>query len=301
MSETPSALPKAHVGKSYMNWFLWLIPVAAALLCAWFLCRDYIFAGPTVTIYFQNADGLEEQNSFVKYRGVNIGEVGTLKLTADRGRVAVTAQLDPSAANIARAGSVFWIVRPEVSLGALSGLQTIVSGNYITVQPGDGARTNQFEGVETAQIKPVPALDILLLAPKLGSLQALSPVFYRDVQVGEVMDCRLSDDATNVVIHARIREPYAALVRGNSKFWNAGGINIHIGLFSGANISAESAQTLISGGIAFATPPDYQDAVTNGAVFILNEKLKAEWEEWSPAIVLHAVPAAKTAAKPKVN
>ena len=200
-------------------------------------------------------------------------------------------------------GSVFWIVRPQVKLGALSGLQTIVSGNYITVEPGNGERTNQFIGAEAAPIKPVQALDILLLAPKLGSLQPQSPVFYRDIQVGEVLDCRLSDDARDVVIHARIREEYAPLVCMNSKFWNVGGINIHIGLFSGANISAESAQTLISGGIEFATPPDFQNAATNGAVFILNEKSEDEWEKWSPAISLHSVPVAMAnkAASPNLN
>jgi paraquat-inducible protein B len=292
MNEKSPPLPKAQVGKSHLNWLLWLIPVAAALVCAWFLAQDFIFAGPTITIYFENADGLQEQNSLVEYRGVKVGEVGTLKLSNDRQRVAVKAQLDASAANLARQGSVFWIVRPQVKLGALSGLQTIVSGNYITVEPGNGLRTNQFIGVETAPIKPVQALDIQLHAPKLGSLQPLSPVFYKEIQVGEVLDCRLGDDAREVVIHARIREEYAPLVRMNSKFWNAGGINIHIGLFSGANISAESAETLISGGIEFATPPDFQNTATNGTVFSLNEKSEDEWEKWSPAISLHAVPEA---------
>ena len=162
MNEKSSALPKAQIGKSHLSWFLWLIPVAAALVCGWFVAQDFIFAGPTITIYFENADGLQEQNSLVEYRGVKVGEVGTLKLSNDRQRVAVKVQLDASAANIARQGSVFWIVRPEVKLGALSGLQTIVSGNYITVQPGDGPRTNQFIGVEKAPIEPVKALDILL-------------------------------------------------------------------------------------------------------------------------------------------
>jgi paraquat-inducible protein B len=129
MNEKSSALPKARVGKSRLNWLLWLIPIAAALLCAWFVVEDIIFAGPTVTIYFENADGLQEQNSLVKYRGATIGEVGTLKLSKDRQRVAVKVQLDASAANLSRQGSVFWIVRPKVKLGALSGLQTIVSGN----------------------------------------------------------------------------------------------------------------------------------------------------------------------------
>jgi paraquat-inducible protein B len=301
MNEKSSAVPKAQVGKSHLNWLLWFIPIAAALLCAWFVAQDIIFAGPTVTIYFENADGLQENNSLLKYRGATIGEIGTLKLTKDRQRVAVKVQVDASAANIARQGSVFWIVRPEVKLGALSGLQTIVSGNYITVEPGDGARTNQFIGAETAPIKPVQALDIRLLAPKLGSLQPQSPIFYRDIQVGEVLDCRLSDDAREVVIHARVREAYAPLVRMNSKFWNAGGINIHIGLFSGANISAESAQTLISGGIEFATPPDFQNAATNGAVFSLNEKSEDEWEKWSPTIPLTTVPEAVTNKIPTPN
>jgi paraquat-inducible protein B len=107
-----------------------------------------------------------------------------------------------------------------------------------------------------------------------------------------MLNCRLNDDAHEVVIHARIREEFAPLVRMNLKFWNAGGINIHIGLFSGANISMESTQTLISGGIEFATPPDFQNAATNGTVFILNEKSDDEWEEWSLAIPLASVPEA---------
>jgi len=126
MNENARTLPQAKIERSRFSWFLWLIPIAAALLCAWYVCRDYIFAGPTITIYFQNAEGLQEQNSIVQYRGVKIGEVGTLKLMKDQQRVSVTAKLDTAAAGIAREGSVFWIVRPEVKLGSVSGLRTIV-------------------------------------------------------------------------------------------------------------------------------------------------------------------------------
>ena len=301
MSETLPALPKAQIGKSYFNWLLWLIPIAAALMCAGFVAQDIIFAGPTITIYFENADGLQGKNSHLKYLGVTVGEIRTVTLAKDRQHVAVTAQLDASAANLARQGSIFWIVRPQVELGSLSGLQTIVSGNYITVQPGGGARTNEFIGVEKPQIKPVQALYIRLLAPKRGSLQPQSPLFYRDIQVGEVLDCRLSDDARDVVIHARILEEYAPLVRVDSIFWNAGGINIHVGLFSGANISAESAQTLVSGGIAFATPTNFQNAATNDTVFILQDKSQDEWLKWSPAIPLHFVPEAVTHEAPSLD
>jgi len=201
MNEERLGLSKARIEKSRLGWLLWLVPIAAGLLCAWYVGHDIVFAGPTVTILFQSADGLQEHNSFLQYRGVTIGEVKTLKLVQDRQCVAVTVQLDPSAANIAQQGSVFWIVRPELKLGSVSGLRTIVSGDYLTVQPGNGARTNRFVGAEKEPIEPIPALDILLLAPKLGSLQPKSPVFYRDIQVGDVVDCRLSDDAREVVVH----------------------------------------------------------------------------------------------------
>jgi paraquat-inducible protein B len=292
MNEETPGLSKAIIEKSRFGRLLWLVPVAAGLLCAWYAGHDIVFAGPTITIYFQSADGLQENNSPLQYLGVTIGEVKTLKLAPDRQRVAVTVLINPAAAGIAQQGAVFWIVRPELKLGSVSGLRTIVSGNFITVQPGTGARTNLFVGVEKEPIKPIPALDILLLVPKLGSLQPKSPVFYRDIQVGEVLDCRLGDDAREIIVHARIGQEYAPLVRVDSVFWNAGGINFHVGLFSGANISAESAQTLLTGGIEFATPPDFQDAATNGAVFVLNEIAKDDWQKWSPAIPLHSMPEA---------
>jgi paraquat-inducible protein B len=303
MNEQMHDLPKAIIKKSRLSWFLWLIPIAAALLCAWYLGRDFIFAGPTITIHFQNAEGLQDQTSLLQYRGVTVGVVAGLTLAKDRQSVAVKVKMDASAANLAREGSVFWIVRPEIKLGAVTGLRTIVLGDYVTVQPGQGARTNLFTGAENEPIAPIKSLSIELHSAKLDALQAQSPIFYRGIQVGEVLDCRLSDDAREVVVHARIDEEYAALVRVNSKFWNAGGINFHLGLFSGAKISAESAQTLLSGGVAFATPPDAQNAVSNGAVFLLNEKSEPAWEKWSPAIPLHSVPEAQTnkTALPNLN
>jgi paraquat-inducible protein B len=281
-----------------MGRLLWLVPLAALLLCAWYIVHDVLAAGPAITIYFQNVAGLQAQNSLLQYRGDKIGEVTSLQLTPDHQLVAVRARLDSAAAGLARQGSVFWIVRPELKPGSVSGLGTLVSGNFIDVQPGDGARTNVFAGAEQEPIAPVPALEILLRSPKLGSLQPRSPVFYREIQVGEVVSCRLSDDAREVVIQVRVDEEYAPLLRLNSQFWNAGGIQIHLGLFSGASISAESAQTLISGGISFATPPELSAPATNGAEFQLNEKPQDAWATWSPAIPLHAVPEAVIAKSP---
>jgi paraquat-inducible protein B len=226
----------------------------------------------------------------VLYRGIKIGAVQSLQLADGGQSVVVRVKLDRSATALARQGSIFWIVRPSLKLGSISGLRTIVSGDYVTVQPGDGARTNIFVGAEQAPLSPIPALQITLLTDDLGSLEAQSPIFYRGIQVGEVTDFHLSNQASNVVINARIGQDYAPLVRVNSEFWNAGGINFHAGLFSGIQISAESAQTVVSGGIAFATPTDYGPQITNGAVFLLNKKEDDLWKNWNPPIGLHQVP-----------
>jgi paraquat-inducible protein B len=298
MNEKTASLPRAKIEKSHLTWFLWLVPVAAAGLCGWFIFRDVVLKGPTITIYFQSVDGLQEQNSFLQYRGIPVGEVKGLKLTKDKERAAVKIQLYSTVASLARQGSVFWIVRPELKLGSVSGLRTIVSGNYITLRPGDGPPTNTFVGVEKPSIEHQGALEITLLAPQLGSLQEESPIFYRGIPVGEVLQCRLADDARQIIIDAFIRANYAPLVRANSKFWNAGGLNVHLGLFSGAEISAESAQTILSGGIEFATPPDFQEAAGNGTVFVLNAKLDEAWKKWTPAIPLRIPPPPLSGARP---
>ena len=296
-------LPPATVKKTQLSWMLWLIPVAAAGLCVWFFYRDFVAAGPLITIYFQNADGLEEQNTLLTYRGATVGQVKSIALTPDSHRVKIKARLAGSARNLARQGSIFWIVRPEVRVGAISGLQTIVSGVDIAVEPGNGPATNTFIGAEEQPIAEEPnALQIVFLTDVLGSLQEESPIFYRGVQVGEVEYYQLGPDSRQVVVHARIWQPYAPLVRMNSTFWNAGGLDIHLGLFKGMQISAISPKTIVSGGIEFATPPDFQVQATNGTVFLLNEKCEDKWKAWSPAIALqlpqHAPSQTNVAAEP---
>jgi paraquat-inducible protein B len=130
------------------------------------------------------------------------------------------------------------------------------------------------------------------LSDNLGALQNQSEITYRGIQVGEVLDFRLGDNARYLVVHARIHQNYTPLLRVDSEFWNAGGISAHLGLFSGLNISAESAQTLISGGIAFATPQVYGPPATNGSVFYINEKEDTAWESWNPIIPLQPEPTA---------
>lgn len=290
MHEHQHGIPRAKVEKSYLTWILWAVPMGAVALCAYFLFEDYVFSGPTVTIYFNNAEGLQEKDSMVKYLGIKIGEIESLKLAKDRHEIVVEAKLDRSASDMAREGTKFWIVRPRIGLGAISGLQTVVGGDYVTALPGGGMRTNKFEGLSEPPVAELPSLHITLLTHDLGAIQKKSPVLYGGIQVGEVLDCHLAEDASTIVVDARVLQAYAPLVRMDSKFWNAGGINIHAGFLSGLEISAESAETVVSGGIGFATPPDYGPQATNGTIFILYNKEGTTWGDWWPLVPLPNVP-----------
>lgn len=281
-------LPRAEIHKSRLGVALWLVPLGAALLCAWFVYRDFIGTGPAITIYFDNADGLEAKNTPLRVHGVTVGEIKAIELDQDNHRAKITARLLGSAKSIARQGSAFWIVQPELSVGSISGLGTIVSGQYIAVRPGDGPATNTFTGVEKEPISLQPgALEFQLVTTNLGSLHEQTPVFYRGIQVGEITYFQLGSDARNVLVHGQIWPEYAPLVRPESRFWNAGGLDLHVSLFRGIEVNTFSPKTLLSGGVEFATPPVSTLPGSNGLSFFLYEKPDPKWKTWTPAIELH--------------
>ncbi|HVV00780.1 MAG TPA: MlaD family protein, partial [Verrucomicrobiae bacterium] len=202
----------------------------------------------------------------------------------------VTVELEKSAASVARRGSRFWIVQPRVGVEQITGLRTIVSGNYITVEPGAGPEQTRFDGLaEEPVLEAKSALRVVLLAEKMGSMKKRSPVYFRGMQVGQIFDCELDTNAQTVRVVADVDPRYAPLVRMNSKFWNAGGINVNIGL-SGADITAQSAQALLSGGVEFATPDSSEKQAAPGTTFRLYDKPQDQWLAWSPAIHINAQP-----------
>jgi paraquat-inducible protein B len=290
-------LPKAKIERNWKTYFIWVVPVIAAALAGWFIYSNLLQSGPTLHIYFDDAAGLQRGKSQVKYRGAEIGEVKNVRLTKDHRRVDITVSLDAGAESIAHEGSRFWIVKPEVSVEQIRGLRTIVAGDYITVEPGDGPPKTEFDGLpEAPVIEPQGVLRIVLLAERLGSVNKRAPVFYRGVQVGEVFDTDLGHASQTIRITVDIKSRYAELVRLNSKFWNAGGIHANLSL-SGINIAAQSAEALLSGGIDFATPDTAEKEAPAGTEFRFYDKPEDAWLGWAPAIELKtnsAVSAAST-------
>jgi paraquat-inducible protein B len=272
---------------------VWVVPLIAVLVAGYLVYNRAGQAGPRITIRFKDSGGLKPGQSPVKYRGVTVGEVRSLALSEDLQSVEVTARLEKGAAALAKEGATFWIVRPELSVANVSGLSTIISGPYIEALPGDGAAKKSFDGADSAPASlEDEGLKIILVAAHRGSLRVGSPVYYRGIEVGAVQKLRLSDDARRVEVDTLIRQRYAPLVRAESKFWNASGLDLDIGLFKGAQVNIESLQSLVAGGLSFATPdgPKAGEAAQDGAIFALYDEPKKEWLEWAPAIALSPAP-----------
>ncbi len=296
-SEAAAALPEARVSRRRRApSVVWLVPLLAAVVAGYLVFERIQEFGPKITIRFQDGSGIRTGQTPIKYRGVPIGEVTAVALSPDQRYVLVHARLDRSAAPIAREGSAFWIVRPEVEFGAITGLNTVISGPEIQVLPGSGAAKSEFVGMDRAPVAyEGKGRRIVLRAARPESLRRNSPVYYRGVEVGVVHDVALGNDAAVTEIHVLVRERYANLVRADSVFWNVSGARVSAGLFKGVDIRVESLRALLAGGIAFATPQGSSAPAKDGAVFPLHANPRTEWLHWTPRI---ALPAKDDPAKP---
>jgi paraquat-inducible protein B len=281
------ALPQARVRRARWRFsVVWVVPLIAAIVAGYLIYSRVRDVGPTITITFKDGWGVKPGQTEIRYRGVRLGEVMALELSPDQESVVVTARLR-GGDEIAREGSVFWIVRPEVGLGSVSGLSTVITGPYIQVLPGKGKAKKEFTGLET----PPAALErqglkVMAATSYLGSATIGAPVYYRGIQVGSVTGSELSSDASRVHIHLFIGRRYAGLVRIGSRFWSVSGVDVNVSLLKGVEVNVESLRSLVAGGIAFATPDNPDGLAKDGTIFVLHEKPQKEWLLWAPKIKL---------------
>ncbi|MBW1734413.1 MAG: MCE family protein [Deltaproteobacteria bacterium] len=213
--------------------------------------------GKRITLLFDEARGINNRTQ-IRYKGVEIGRVARVELNRELSGIRVSASIKKEHRSLLREGTQFWLVEPSLGLAGAKNLETIVSGTYITLRPGKGKKAKRtFKGLgspPTTSVEPKKGLEIILTAERLGSIKAKDPVYFRQIKVGEVTGHRLSKDATSAIITVNIKKAYAPLVRTTSKFWKASGIKVDFSLFSGAKVRTESMQSILEGGIAFATP-----------------------------------------------
>ena len=235
---------------------IWVIPILAAVVAVGIAIQRIRSEGPTITIVFTAAEGIEAGKTFVKYKDVIIGRVTAVHLTTDYTKVEVTAKITKRAAGLMVQDAKFWVVRPSVSLSGISGLNTLLSGNYIGFQPGKLEESEDtFTGLDVAPIiTEQQGREYVLKASDLGSLEVGSPIYYRRLPVGQVIEYDLAPDGTAVQMKVFVKAPYDRFVFPGTRFWNASGIDVSVGA-DGVNVRTESIVALLVGGLSFDTPP----------------------------------------------
>ena len=279
MADEPdlNALPQATVVRKKRMRFsvVWIIPILAAVVAIGIAVQRFLSEGPTINIIFNEAQGIEAGKTFIKYKDVRIGLVTAVELSEGYGRVVVRAKIAKHAAGLMVADAKFWVVEPRISLSGVSGLNTLLSGNYIGFQAGVSPESQStFVGLEVPPVvTDQPGRRFVLRAPNLGSLGVGSPVYYRRVGVGQVVAYNLTADGKSVEITVFVDAPYDKYVTAETRFWNASGIDVTVGA-DGVDVQTESVAALIAGGLAFATPdfsPAAAPAAANTAFILYQE------------------------------
>ncbi|KHJ62626.1 PqiB family protein [Burkholderia glumae] len=269
--ELPSPVVARRSG--WLPSLVWLVPLVAALIGVGLVVKSVFDRGPEITISFRSAEGLEPGKTQVKYKDVEIGTVKTIKLSKDLSHVLVNVQLKKEAEDFAVKGSRFWVVRPRVGVSGVSGLNTLLSGAYIGVDAGRSSDSeSDFAGLET----PPPVTgdekgtSYVLRGDSLGSVDIGSPVYYRRVQVGQVVGFSLDKDGKGVTFNVFVNAPYDQYVGTNTRWWQASGVDLRLDS-SGFKLNTQSLATVILGGLAFQSPPNQSagEPVKNGATFRL--------------------------------
>eukprot|EP01034_Spumella_vulgaris_P041885 gene41885-51912_t len=265
--------PQVEKGSRWLPSLVWLVPLLAALIGLGLVAKSVLDQGPVVEVSFRSGDGLEAGKTKVKYKDVDIGIVRTIALKEDLSKVLVTIEMTKEARRFTAADTRFWVVRPRVGASGVSGLGTLLSGAYIGVDAGKGALgADKFTGLERAPPVTVDqkGSQFTLHADSLGSIDIGSPVFYRRIQVGQVIDFALEPKGTGVSMRVFVNAPYDQHVGKNTRWWHASGVDLRLDS-SGFKLNTQSLAALLVGGIAFESLSGQKpDAVApGGSEFLL--------------------------------
>jgi paraquat-inducible protein B len=274
-------LPQASTvrSKRFRISIVWIIPLLAAVVAIGIAIQRIRNEGPTITITFKGAAGIEAGKTFIKYKDVTIGQVTTVLLTNDYSQVEVTAQIAKHAEGLIVEDAKFWVVQPQVTLSGISGLGTLLSGQYIGFQAGTSKQKGRhFIALDVAPvIIDQPGRRFTLIAKSLGSVGIGAPIYYRSVPVGEVVGYELAADGNSINATVFINAPYDKYVNSETRFWNASGVEVSAGA-NGLDIRTESIVSVLVGGIAFDVP-DFQQpgerAAANAAFTLYSNRTAA--------------------------
>jgi paraquat-inducible protein B len=233
---------------------IWAVPIVALIVAGWLGYTAFAEKGPAITISFNTAAGIEAAKTRIKHHDIELGVVERVEPNADLSQVLVTARMNKRAAAHLNEGTNFWVVRPRISLSGLSGLDTLVSGAYVEMDPGAGKSTRSFKGLEVPPVvrSDEPGSEFALTTQKLGSVGPGSPIYFRGIKVGEVVRYAFEGPDQGINLRVFVRKPYDALINDGTRFWNASGVTLSTGA-EGFKVEVDSLEAVLAGGIAFET------------------------------------------------
>jgi paraquat-inducible protein B len=254
LSQIPEAraVPKKRTRLS----LVWVIPIVAAAAGVWIAVTKILEKGPEITIVFLSADGLVANKTKVNYNGLDIGTLTSIKLAEDHKHVIATAAMSPKSEEFLVKDAKFWVVKPRMSGLNITGLGTLLSGNYIGVQLGESKESERhFVALETPPLTgDVPGKIFTLKTLELGSLGAGTPIFFRQLQAGQVISYELDKGGGFLNVKIFVQAPYDQYITPDTRFWQASGVDISL-TAAGLHVQTESVMSILAGGIAFETPP----------------------------------------------
>ncbi|KAE8754826.1 MCE family protein [Paraburkholderia madseniana] len=256
----PPELPEA-VATPRSRWrmqIVWLVPIIAVLIGGWLAVKAVLEQGPTVTISFTTGEGLEAGKTKIKFKNVDVGVVKSVTLSRDHRSVVATAELVKDASNMLVDDTRFWVVRPRISGGTVSGIGTLLSGSFIGMDLGASTKSRRdYVGLETPPVfaSGVPGREFVLKSEDMGSLDIGSPVFFRRLQVGQITSYSLDADGKGVTLRVFVNAPYDKYVKNDTRFWHASGVDVSLGT-DGVKVNTQSVVAILIGGLAFQTPDE---------------------------------------------
>ena len=252
--------PEAKVQTKRSFSIIWVVPIIALLIGGWLTFKAMSEKGPEITITFETADGLVAGKTAVKFKDVDVGKVTKLELNDDASGVVATVEMTNNASSYLTDKTQFWVVRATVAAGEISGLGTLLSGAYIGCNPStEGNKQTHYKGLEKPPIltADLPGRHFVLKSKELGSLDLGSPIYYRGIKVGQVVDYDFDETAEAVLFKVFIRDPFHKKVTDNTRFWNASGVDFTMDA-TGIKMDTQSLVSIMLGGVAFDLPEHAQ-------------------------------------------
>src|SRR5688572_25395746 len=292
-NETPGVPSAVYVRERRMS-LLWVIPLLALLLGGWLAWRAWSLRGLSVFVHLENGHGLKAGDD-LRFKGISVGRVESVHLSDDLRGVEVEARLLSQSDLLARTGTRFWVVRPQLRLTGVAGLETLIGPRYLAVLPATDSerlppRQRRFVGLsESPVVEAIDAgdLEVVIESAARGSLHPGAPVLYRQSRIGSVLSVGLASDGGAIEARLHIQKAYVQLVRQYSRFWDVGGVQAHLGI-TGLTIDIASTEALLIGGVSMATPQlaEAGEVVRTGHRFPMASKPEDEWLEWQPMVAI---------------